>query len=227
MARLGLVAIALAIASLPAGVAHAGFDLSYDVLYVKTFVEDQLVTFDGLLPGTVLEPGDAIAPGVQFSAGAGSDADARALVVDVGGGDRVLRSIDLGTPGSPQQSRIVFAFGSDVITAGVMANAPGTLFINPQSNIYEASLDILGFASIGGSVVSFFGWRGDETSTPIRYLEYRYAGDQPATPFEVDDLAIVHVPEPGASIASAAATLALAALLARPGRRVLTDRSSA
>jgi len=216
MTRVDLVALALAIASLPAGVAHAGFDLSYDVLYAKTFVEDQLVPFDGLVPGTVLEPGDSIAPGVKFSAGAGGDADARALVVDVGSGDRVLRSIDLGTPGSPQQSRIVFAFDADVIAVGAMANAPGTILINPQANIYEASLDILSFASIGGSVVSFFGWRGDETSIPLRYLEYRYAGDQPATPFEVDDLAILYAPEPGAPIAAAAAAIALAALARRP-----------
>jgi len=110
----------------------------------------------------------------------------------------------------------VFAFDADVIAVGAMANAPGTILINPQANIYEASLDILSFASIGGSVVSFFGWRGDETSIPLRYLEYRYAGDQPATPFEVDDLAILYAPEPGAPIAAAAAAIALAALARRP-----------
>jgi hypothetical protein len=208
----------LAVASLLLpGAARAEFDLSYEALFTRSFAPDLELSFDDLVAGDVLEPGDPVAAGVAFG-GVGDPDEQRALVVDAGGGDLELHSIDLGTPESPLQSRIVLAFDADAVGVGAEVDAPGDLFSNPNCTIYDPALDTLSFISVGGPVTSFFGWLGDATSRPLRFVEYRFAGDQPAAPFVLDDLAVRYVPEPSAAAPAAATLLALGARRARRRR---------
>lgn len=200
--------------------AEAGFDLSYDPLFVQGFVADQVVSFDDLTPGAVLETGDPVAPGVTFGGVPGNVVE-RAIVVDEGGGDLALRSVDVGSEAAPQQSRVAFSFASGVLGVGAVASmtAGNSTTTFPLCEIYDGTLDMLNFISVGGPVASFFGWIGDETSRPIRFVSYGYVAQQPETPFGVDDLAILHAPEPGVSALAVAALLALARSASASARR--------
>lgn len=196
------------IGALAAPPARADYDLSYDSLYSQTFTADQIVSFDDLVPGTVLEMGDPVAPGVTFGGVSGAVVE-QALVVDAGGGDLELRSMNVG---APQQSRIAFQFASDVVGVGAVvsmtAGNSSTTF--PLCEILDAVPQSLAFISVGGSVDSFFGWLGDETSRPTRFVDYEYAGSSPEASFGLDDLAILYVPEPASTAQAAAALAALA-----------------
>ncbi len=213
-----LFCAACAVLTLAGQNAHADFDLSYTTTSTKSFSADQEIDFDHLVPGAILTPGDPISPGVSFG-GVGEGAEQRALVIDTGGGDLALQQINLGTEMDPDQSRIVFAFDADVRSVGADLNALGSFESNPNSYNYDATLDALGFISVGGDVIGFLGWIGTEESRPTRFLEYQYVGVQPATPLAVDDLAILYVPEPAPACAQLAVLCGLSALARRRGYR--------
>lgn len=207
----------LAIALLP-GPAAAGFDLTIQAIFSLTFTPDQVVDFDDFAVGEILEAGEPVAPGVTFGGEAGATPQ-QAIVVDLGGGNRALRQVNLGSPEAPVLTDIAFTFADPLRSVGADVDATGNgtnLF--PQARCYGGG-DYLNFVSVGGTVNSFFGFEGQPASTPIDVLVYDYVTDEPAIGMTIDDLAIQYAPEPGAAATASIALVSLASLAPRRSRR--------
>lgn len=199
----------LAIALLPRP-AVAGFDLTIEAIFTLTFAPDQVVDFDDFDVGEILEAGDPVAPGVTFGGAAGATLQ-QAIVVDLGAGNRALRQLNLGSPETPMLTEIAFTFADGARSVGADADATGnTTNLFPLAQCFAADGEALNFVSVGGSVNSFFGFRGEAASTPIGILVYGHATDDPSIGMTIDDLAIEYVPESEAAALTAAALAGIA-----------------
>jgi hypothetical protein len=150
--------------------------------------EGATITFDDLTPGVTLVPGDAIAPGVRFG-GSGAAASERALVVDTGGGNLALQTIEI-TAGTP--SFIAFEFDSDLDAFGATVTQVVNGNGNPAARAFDAALtDLLPFG--WEPATTFFMGHRNASATPIR--AYRYSISQTPTTevIQIDNLVLSYV----------------------------------
>jgi hypothetical protein len=166
------------------------------------------VDFDDLAPGTVLEPGDPVAPGVTF--GGVFPEEESALVVDLGGGERALEQ-RVRENGS--SSVVTFRFATPVEAAAATVTVVAEGGGNPGVTAYDDALGSLGAwgVSIPEGTPLSMGFRNALPPEPgIAYLLLATSqGGAGAERFRVDDL--VFAPAPDGGDAAAAAALGLAA----------------
>ncbi len=146
------------------------------------------ITFDDLTPGVTLVPGDPIAPGVRFG-GSGIASSERALVVDTGGGNLALQTIEISA-GVP--SVIAFEFDSDLDACGATVTQVVNGAGNPAARAFDAVLtDLLPFGWEPAS--TFFMGHRNASATPIR--AYRYSISQTPTTevIQIDNLVLSYL----------------------------------
>lgn len=145
-------------------------------------------TFDDLTPGAVLLPGDAIGPGVRFG-GSGAAAQERAMVVDTGGGNLALQTIDLGGSVS---SYIAFEFDNDLDACGATVTQVVNGAGNPAARAFDAALtDLLPFGTEPPS--PFFMGHRNATATPIRAYRYSISQSPTTEVIQIDNLVLSYV----------------------------------
>lgn len=174
-------------------------------IFDLTFTPDRVITFDNLTPGTILEPGDTIAPGVTFGGVTipvfGWDFVERALVVDTGGGNLALERILVDFFGDYEgASWFSFYFDQDVTAAaGLLTEIerddvgnPGMYGLDAETNV------LLAWGFIPSQSPFYMGIEGAD-DPPLRYVNFSISNLSSQTIHQLDDLSIKYanpVPEP-------------------------------
>jgi len=172
------------------------------------FVATGGLDFDDLTPGTVLGPGDPLAPGVTF--GGVFPAEEEALVVDLGSGNHALEQ---RVRANGSSSVLSFTFAAPVTAASATVTVFAAGNGNPGVLAFDAGGAELGSwgAAPAEGVPLDLGFRDALPPEPgIGRLAYATSqGGAGAERFRVDDL--VFAPEPAAAGAAAAAAITLTA----------------